>query len=55
MSNTALFQQYLKLADKLAAHASKEVLAECARLLAFNVAHAEMAGREVRAIQYHEL
>ena len=41
MSNTALFQQYIKLADQLAAHASKEDFAECARLLAFNVAHYE--------------
>ena len=39
MNNTAPFQQYLKLADRLAAHASKGDLAECARLLAFNVAH----------------
>ncbi|HOY70266.1 MAG TPA: hypothetical protein PL131_11030 [Methylotenera sp.] len=35
------FQQYLKLADQLASFASKEELAECARLLAINIAHYE--------------
>ena len=41
MSESSQFQQYLKLADQLAEHATKEDLAECARLLAFNVAHYE--------------
>lgn len=41
MSDLSRFQEYLKLADQLASHASKEDLAECARLLAFNVAHYE--------------
>ena len=36
------FQQYYALADKLIAEASKEALAECARLLALNLAHYEM-------------
>ena len=35
------FQQYLKLADQLTSVASKEDLAECARLLAINIAHFE--------------
>ena len=41
MSDLSRFQEYLKLADQLSSHASKEDLAECARLLAFNVAHYE--------------
>ena len=41
MADTTRFEHYLKLADQLAAHATKEDLAECARLLAFNVAHYE--------------
>lgn len=35
------FQQYLQLADQLAKAATKEDLAECARLLAINIAHYE--------------
>lgn len=35
------FQQYLQLADQLASVATKEDLAECARLLAINIAHYE--------------
>jgi hypothetical protein len=35
------FQQYLQLADQLASFATKEDLAECARLLAINIAHYE--------------
>lgn len=35
------FTQYLKLADQLASVATKEDLAECARLLAINIAHYE--------------
>ena len=41
MADTKRFEHYLKLADQLASHASKEDLVECARLLAFNVAHDE--------------
>lgn len=35
------FQKYLTLADQLASAATKEDLAECARLLAINIAHYE--------------
>ena len=41
MADTTRFEHYLNLADQLAAYATKEDLAECARLLAFNVAHYE--------------
>lgn len=36
------FQQYLRLVDNLVGMADKEQMAECARLLALNVAHYEM-------------
>lgn len=36
------FQQYYALADQLIEQSSKETLAECARLLALNLAHYEM-------------
>ncbi len=39
MANLSSFQQYYKLADILIEQASKEQLAECARLLALNLAH----------------
>ena len=39
MVNMSQFQQYLKVADQLTSVASKEDLAECARLLAINIAH----------------
>jgi len=39
MSDLATFQQYYKLADQLIEKVSKDDLAECARLLALNVAH----------------
>lgn len=39
MADLSSFQQYYKLADILIEQASKEQLAECARLLAFNLAH----------------
>jgi len=42
MTDLTKFQQYLDLADRLVEIASKEQLAECARLLALNVAHYEM-------------
>ena len=36
MSDLSTFEQYYKLADKLIGQATKEQLAECARLLALN-------------------
>lgn len=39
MTDLAIFQQYYKLADLLIDQASKDQLAECARLLALNLAH----------------
>jgi hypothetical protein len=39
MADLSDFQQYYKLADILIEKASKEQLAECARLLALNLAH----------------
>lgn len=42
MTTDTQFKQYLQLAGQLARVASKEELAECARLLALNVAHYEL-------------
>lgn len=39
MADLSDFQQYYKLADLLIEEASKEQLAECARLIALNLAH----------------
>lgn len=39
MTDLTRFQQYLSLADQLLSVSSKEEIAECARLLAINVAH----------------
>lgn len=39
MSDLTTFGKYYKLADQLIENASKEEVAECARLLALNVAH----------------
>jgi hypothetical protein len=39
MADLSDFQQYYKLADLLIQQASNEQLAECARLLALNLAH----------------
>ena len=39
MTNLTEFKQYYTLADRLIEDASKEQLAECARLLALNLAH----------------
>ncbi|CAG1004629.1 hypothetical protein MTYP_03188 [Methylophilaceae bacterium] len=39
MTDLSTFAQYIKLADQLIEKVSKEDLAECARLLALNVAH----------------
>ena len=41
MSELSKFAQYNKLADQLIEKISKDDLAECARLLALNVAHYE--------------
>jgi len=42
MTDLTRFQQYKEIADQLIEIADKEQLAECARLLALNVAHYEM-------------
>jgi hypothetical protein len=39
MADLSGFQQYYRLADALIENASREQLAECARLLALNLAH----------------
>lgn len=39
MADLSVFQQYYRLADALIENASREQLAECARLLALNLAH----------------
>jgi len=39
MADLSTFAQYYKLADQLIEKVSKEDLAECARLMALNVAH----------------
>jgi len=39
MANLSEFEQYYRLADVLIKQASKEQLAECARLLSLNLAH----------------
>jgi hypothetical protein len=39
MADLSRFEQYYKLADMLIEKSSKEQLAECARLLALNLAH----------------
>jgi hypothetical protein len=39
MADVSDFEQYYKLADLLIEQATKEQLAECARLLALNLAH----------------
>jgi len=42
MTDLTKFRQYKEIADQLIEIADKEQLAECARLLALNVAHYEM-------------
>jgi len=39
MADLVRFERYYKIADALIARSSKEQLAECARLLALNLAH----------------
>jgi len=47
MADLSGFQEYYRLADALIANASKEQLAECARLLALNLAHFQRLYGEV--------
>ena len=42
MSDLATFGQYIKLADQLIEKSSKDEIAECARLLALNLAHYQL-------------
>lgn len=42
MTDLSRYRQYTEIADQLIEIADKEQLAECARLLALNVAHYEM-------------
>jgi hypothetical protein len=42
VTDLTTFQQYYALADQLIEQSSKEAVAECARLLALNLAHYEM-------------
>ena len=42
MADLSTFAQYNKLADMLIGQATKDQIAECARLLALNVAHYQM-------------
>ena len=47
MADLSRFQQYYKLADALIERSSKEQIAECARLLALNLAHDQALYSEV--------
>ncbi|MDO9007539.1 MAG: hypothetical protein Q7U80_04895 [Thiobacillus sp.] len=47
MADLSIFQQYYKLTDLLIKQASKEQIAECARLLALNLAHYQRLYGEV--------
>lgn len=47
MTDLTKYQHYLQLADRLVEIADKEQLAECARLLAMNLAHYEMTFGEL--------
>lgn len=47
MADLSTFQQYYRLADALIENASREQLAECARLLALNLAHYQELHGEV--------
>jgi hypothetical protein len=42
MSDLTKLEQYMQLVDRLVRLAEKEELAECARLLAMNIAHYEL-------------
>ena len=47
MTGLSTFQQYYELADMLIKDATKEQLAECARLLALNLAHHQSLHGEI--------
>lgn len=47
MANLSTFERYYKLADDLIAQSTKEQLAECARLLALNLAHHQQLHGEI--------
>lgn len=47
MTDLSTFQQYYQLADILIKQATKEQLAECARLLALNLAHHQSLHGEI--------
>lgn len=47
MTDLSIFAQYNKLADLLIEQATKEQLAECARLLALNLAHHQSLHGEI--------
>ena len=59
MNNLAKLQQYLQLTDNLVELADKKELAECAKLLAMNIAHykikyGELPLEEPYAVTYAE-
>jgi hypothetical protein len=47
MADLSMFEHYYKLADMLIEKASKEEVAECARLLALNLAHHQVGHGEI--------
>lgn len=47
MSDMQLFKKSLEVSDQLIGFATKEDLAECARLLAINIAHYETVHGEL--------
>ena len=47
MAELTTFEQYYRLADRLIAQSTKEQLAECARLLALNMAHYQIRHGEI--------
>jgi hypothetical protein len=47
MTDLSMFKQYYQLADRLIKQATKEQLAECARLLALNLAHHQSLHGEI--------
>ncbi len=47
MADLSTFERYYKLADDLIAQSTKEQLAECARLLALNLAHHQQLHGEI--------
>lgn len=47
MADLSIFEHYYKLADTLIAQSTKERLAQCARLLALNLAHHQALHGEI--------